>query len=44
VIAFVVFGDRLQPLQLVGAAVIIAGITIVQTATSEPVMATAPLQ
>jgi drug/metabolite transporter (DMT)-like permease len=44
VIAFFVFGDRLQPLQLLGAAVIIAGIITVQTATSEPVMATAPVQ
>jgi drug/metabolite transporter (DMT)-like permease len=44
VIAFFVFGDRLQPLQLLGAAVIIAGIITVQTATSEPVIATAPVQ
>jgi drug/metabolite transporter (DMT)-like permease len=44
VIAFLAFGDRLQPLQLVGAAIIIAGIIIVQTATSEPMMATAHLQ
>jgi drug/metabolite transporter (DMT)-like permease len=44
VIAFVVFGDRLQPLQLVGAAVIIAGIVTVQTATTEPVITTVPLQ
>jgi drug/metabolite transporter (DMT)-like permease len=44
VIAFLAFGDRLQPLQLVGAAIIIGGIVIVQTATSEPVIATAPLQ
>src|SRR4030081_404650 len=32
VIAYLAFGDRLQPLQLVGAAVIIAGIITVQTA------------
>lgn len=44
VIAYLAFGDKLQPLQLVGAAIIIAGIITVQTATSEPVMATAPLQ
>jgi drug/metabolite transporter (DMT)-like permease len=44
VIAYLAFGDRLQPLQLVGAAVIIAGIITVQTATPEPVIATAPLQ
>jgi drug/metabolite transporter (DMT)-like permease len=44
VIAYLAFGDRLEPLQLVGAATIIAGIVIVQTGTSEPVMATAPLQ
>ena len=44
VIAYLAFGDRLQPLQLMGAAIIIAGIITVQTASSEPVMATAPLQ
>ena len=44
VIAYLAFGDRLQPLQLMGAAVIIAGIITVQTATTEPVIATAPLQ
>jgi len=44
VIAFLAFGDRLQPLQLLGAAVIIAGIITVQTGTSEPVIATAPVQ
>jgi drug/metabolite transporter (DMT)-like permease len=43
-IAFIAFGDRLQPLQLLGAAVIIAGVIMVQTATTEPVIATAPLQ
>ena len=43
-IAYLAFGDRLQPLQLMGAAIIIAGIVIVQAATPEPVMATAPLQ
>jgi drug/metabolite transporter (DMT)-like permease len=44
VIAFLAFGDRLQPLQLVGAAIIIVGIIIVQTATPEPLLATATLQ
>ena len=44
VIALLAFGDQLQPLQLIGAAIIIAGIIIVQATTSEPVMATAPLQ
>ncbi len=44
VIAYLAFGDRLQPLQLMGAAVIIAGIITVQTATAEPLIATAPLQ
>lgn len=34
-IAFVAFGDRLEPLQLVGAAVIIAGIVMVQRGTRE---------
>jgi drug/metabolite transporter (DMT)-like permease len=44
VIAYLAFGDRLQPLQLMGAAVIVTGIVIVQTGTGEPVLATAPLQ
>jgi drug/metabolite transporter (DMT)-like permease len=44
VIAYLVFGDRLEPLQLVGAVVIMAGIVIVQTGAGEPVLATAPLQ
>jgi drug/metabolite transporter (DMT)-like permease len=44
VIAYLAFGDRLQPLQLVGATAIIAGIITVQTAAREPVIATAPLQ
>ena len=34
-IAFLVFGDRLQPLQLLGAATIIAGIIIVQAGARE---------
>jgi drug/metabolite transporter (DMT)-like permease len=44
VIAYLAFGDRLEPLQLMGAAVIITGIVMVQTGTDEPVLATAPLQ
>ena len=44
VIAYLAFGDRLQALQLMGAAIIIAGIVIVQTDRREPVIATAPLQ
>lgn len=44
IIAYLAFGDRLQPLQLVGAAIIIAGIITVQTDTGGPVIATAPLQ
>jgi len=38
-IAFVFFNDRLQPLQVLGAAIIIAGIIIVQAGSREPVMA-----
>jgi drug/metabolite transporter (DMT)-like permease len=44
VIAYLAFGDRLEPLQLLGAAIVIAGIVIVQTGTGEPGLATAPLQ
>jgi drug/metabolite transporter (DMT)-like permease len=44
VIAYLAFGDRLQPLQLMGAAIVIAGIITVQTDTGEPVIAPAPLQ
>src|SRR3989454_2779080 len=44
VIAYLAFGDRPQPLRRVGAAVIIAGIITVQTAATEPGIATAPLQ
>lgn len=35
-IAFFLFGDRLEPLQLLGAAVILGGITLVQLAVREP--------
>ena len=43
-IAFLVFSDRLQPLQVVGAAVIVAGIITVQAASNEAAIATPPLQ
>jgi drug/metabolite transporter (DMT)-like permease len=43
-IAFLLLGDRLQPLQLLGAAVIIAGIASVQFSTREPAVAAAVLQ
>jgi drug/metabolite transporter (DMT)-like permease len=35
-IAFLVLGDRLQPLQVVGAAVIVAGIIMVQAGSNRP--------
>jgi drug/metabolite transporter (DMT)-like permease len=41
-IAFLLFGDRLQPLQVLGAAVIIAGIITVQTGRNDPAF-TAPV-
>jgi drug/metabolite transporter (DMT)-like permease len=37
-IAFLVLGDRLEPLQIVGAAVIVAGIVIVQATSREEVV------
>jgi drug/metabolite transporter (DMT)-like permease len=37
-IAFLVLGDRLQPLQVAGAAVIVAGIVTVQAASREDVL------
>jgi drug/metabolite transporter (DMT)-like permease len=43
-IALLVFGDRLQPLQVVGAAVIVAGIITVQAASNEAAIATPALQ
>jgi DME family drug/metabolite transporter len=43
-IAFVVLGDRLEPLQLMGAAIVIAGIVTVQLSTREPAVAAAVLQ
>jgi drug/metabolite transporter (DMT)-like permease len=39
-IAFFFFGDRLQPLQVLGAAIILAGIITVQLGTAEPAIAT----
>ena len=43
-IAYLVFGDKLQPLQVLGAAIIIAGITIVQAGAREPAIAAPVLQ
>jgi drug/metabolite transporter (DMT)-like permease len=43
-IAFLVFSDRLQPLQVVGAAVIVAGIITVQAASNEAAVATPALR
>ena len=43
-IAFLFLGDRLQPLQIVGAAVIVAGIIIVQATSREMAISAAPLQ
>ena len=42
-IAFLVLGDRLQPLQVFGAAVIVAGIIIVQAGSNDAAVA-APIQ
>ena len=42
-IAFIAFGDRLEPLQLFGAAVIIGGIAIVQLGAREPEPAVAAI-
>jgi drug/metabolite transporter (DMT)-like permease len=38
-IAFLVLGDRLQPLQLLGAGIIVAGIVTVQAGNKEPPLA-----
>jgi len=43
-IAFAVLGDRLEPLQAVGAAIVVSGIVTVQLSAREPVMAEAVLQ
>jgi len=43
-IAFVVFADRLEPLQVVGALVIVAGIVTVQAGDVEPALMPASIQ
>jgi drug/metabolite transporter (DMT)-like permease len=43
-IAFLVLGDRLQPLQVFGAAVIIAGIVIVQAGSADAGVTAPPIQ
>lgn len=44
IMAFFVLGDRLQPLQVVGAAVILTGIVTVQLGLREPAVAAPALQ
>ena len=43
-IAFLVLGDRLQPLQVFGAAVIVAGIIIVQAGSADAGVSAPPIQ
>ena len=43
-IAFLLLGDRLQPLQVFGAAVIVAGIITVQVGTNDAAVSAAPIQ
>jgi drug/metabolite transporter (DMT)-like permease len=43
-IAFLILGDRLQPLQVFGAAVIVAGIIIVLAASRDAAIAASPMQ
>jgi drug/metabolite transporter (DMT)-like permease len=43
-IAFLVLGDRLQPLQVFGAAVIVAGIIIVQAGSADAGLTAPPIQ
>jgi drug/metabolite transporter (DMT)-like permease len=43
-IAFLVLGDRLEPLQVFGAAVIVAGIVIVQAGSNDAAVTVAPIQ
>jgi len=43
-IAFLVLGDRLHPLQVAGAALIVAGIVTVQLASREHTLTTPVLQ
>jgi drug/metabolite transporter (DMT)-like permease len=44
VIAFLVLGDRLEPLQVCGAAVIVAGIIVVQAGSNGAVVTAPPIQ
>jgi drug/metabolite transporter (DMT)-like permease len=43
-IAFLVLGDRLEPLQICGAAVIVAGIIVVQAGSNGAVVTAPPIQ
>jgi drug/metabolite transporter (DMT)-like permease len=43
-IAFLVLGDHLQPLQVFGAAVIVAGIIIVQAGSADAAVSAPPIQ
>jgi drug/metabolite transporter (DMT)-like permease len=43
-IAFFVLGDRLQPLQVFGAAVIVAGTVIVQVGSNDAAVTVAPIK
>jgi len=43
-IAFLVLGDRLEPLQVLGAAVIVAGIIVVQAGSNGAVVTAPPIQ
>jgi drug/metabolite transporter (DMT)-like permease len=43
-IAFIFLGDRLEPLQVLGALVIVAGIVTVQAGDAEPAYSTAAIQ
>jgi drug/metabolite transporter (DMT)-like permease len=43
-IAFLVLGDRLQPLQVAGAAVIVAGIIVVQAGNNDAGLTAPPIQ
>jgi len=43
-IAFLVLGDRLQPLQVFGATVIVAGIIIVQAGSADAGVSAPPIQ
>ena len=43
-IAFLILGDQLQPLQVAGAAVIVAGIIIVQAGSADAAVTAPPIQ